>query len=255
MILALDTSTAAMTLALVDSAEQTSAVEAKVIAERSRLAERNHSILLVSQIDELMEEAGVSMEQLGAIAVGQGPGSYTGVRIGVTVAKTLAWSLRIPLIGISSLEALAKGVERKDFDTGTDWIVPLLDARRGNAYSALFAADSSSWTRLEQDKKRTVTDWCEQLEQRWKTDGPNRIWIAGDTERFESSLSPWMEQRKEQLIVRPLTVEARHIGCLGLARFANGEREAVHAFVPNYTQLAEVEAKFTAKQAGRDRSS
>src|SRR5690625_4426317 len=135
MILALDTSTATMALALLDDSLNQSGKKDKqdeVLAERSCFAQRNHSILLVEEIRLMMEKANVTTDQLQAIVVGQGPGSYTGVRVGVTVAKTMAWALTIPLIGVSSLEALALGVYRQQsFQQETRWIIPCFDARRG----------------------------------------------------------------------------------------------------------------------------
>ena len=125
-LLALDSSTASMSVAIVRDGE--------VLDSFTTFTERNHSVRVVSEIKEILSKNGIRGEDLDGIAIGKGPGSYTGVRIGVTAAKTLAWAWRKPLIGVSSLEALAYSAWLKA-DSGADargecWIVPLMDARR-----------------------------------------------------------------------------------------------------------------------------
>ncbi len=82
-------------------------------------------------ITKLMNEVGIQPNQLDRVVVANGPGSYTGVRIGVTTAKTLAWSLQIPVVGVSSLALMAQAGRLFHGE-----IVPLVDARRGQVYTA-----------------------------------------------------------------------------------------------------------------------
>ncbi|MBP4136565.1 tRNA (adenosine(37)-N6)-threonylcarbamoyltransferase complex dimerization subunit type 1 TsaB [Flavobacterium geliluteum] len=84
-------------------------------------------------IEDIVKEAAISMQDLVAIAVSQGPGSYTGLRIGVSAAKGLCFALDIPLIAIDTLQTLASKVNSKDGK-----IIPMLDARRMEVYSAIF---------------------------------------------------------------------------------------------------------------------
>src|SRR5690606_5360522 len=93
-----------MTVAVVDGNE--------VLCERTVSAERNHSVRLLPEIEAAVEAAGLRPRDIRAVAAGCGPGSYTGVRIGVTTAKTFAWALGLPVYGVSSLEALALGAWR-----------------------------------------------------------------------------------------------------------------------------------------------
>ena len=83
-------------------------------------------------IEEIFTKVGMTPTEIDAIAVSEGPGSYTGVRIGVTIAKTLAWTLKKPLVGVSSLKAIA--ANGLFFD---GLICPIVDARRGNVYAGL----------------------------------------------------------------------------------------------------------------------
>jgi len=129
--LALDTATANMTVAVMRGLD--------VIAGNESAVERNHSVRLVPEIQDLLRQAGIRMRDIRAIAIGRGPGSYTGVRIGVTVGKTLAWSLGVPIVSVSSTGALAFGYVRESQPEGLTWIVPMLDARRRQVFTGLYA--------------------------------------------------------------------------------------------------------------------
>lgn len=135
-ILNIETATKNCSVAL---AKEGKTILCKEIAEEGYShAERLHVF-----IEEIINEAGIGMKELNAIAVSQGPGSYTGLRIGVSAAKGLCYALNIPLIAVDTLQALASKVK---IDKGL--IVPMIDARRMEVYSAVF------FTSLE--KKREV---------------------------------------------------------------------------------------------------
>lgn len=87
-------------------------------------------------IEEIIKESGIAFQDLSAIAVSQGPGSYTGLRIGVSAAKGLCYALDIPLIAIDTLQTLARQVKQTE-----GCIVPMIDARRMEVYSAIFDAN------------------------------------------------------------------------------------------------------------------
>src|SRR6476661_5326619 len=108
-VLAIDTSNQALGVALLD--------EDKIIGEYITNMKKNHSIRIMPAIQMLMKDCERTPRDLSKIVVAKGPGSYTGLRIGVTIAKTMAWSLHLPLVGISSLEILAAGAGRY-FDGG-----------------------------------------------------------------------------------------------------------------------------------------
>lgn len=143
-LLAMDTATSSMTVAILEGGT--------LRKEINSHAERNHSLYLLPHVQEALGELGWSPKDLQGIAVGRGPGSYTGVRIGVTVAKTMAWALGLPVIGVSSLEAMAAGgyetwvKAAPDRQTGHAegssivWLVPLMNARRGQVYTSLHEA-------------------------------------------------------------------------------------------------------------------
>ncbi|WP_276353901.1 tRNA (adenosine(37)-N6)-threonylcarbamoyltransferase complex dimerization subunit type 1 TsaB [Cohnella caldifontis] len=252
-VLAIETSTASLAAAVVRDGETLGSVQS--------FAERNHSVLIVPEIQALLKECGVSPDSLGAIAVGQGPGSYTGVRIAVSVGKTLAWAWGKTLLGVSSLEALALGAWRTYKENaggsiaGPVWLVPVMDARRGQVYTARFLADASGrWERLDADGIRLAAEWAEQLRTEAAAGmGPApAILAAGEIgPQLEAAFGAGNETGPAIRLV-PHAMEAVSVAELAAERLRRGERDEIHAFVPNYTQLAEAEAKLLAARARGD---
>lgn len=101
----------------------------------------NHAVTLTVFIQSVLDTAGISASQLDAIAVSGGPGSYTGLRIGVSVAKGLAYTLQKPLLAIDSLQAVAYAARKQAGNPPQTLWVAMLDARRSDAYAAVFDAD------------------------------------------------------------------------------------------------------------------
>ncbi|UVI31158.1 tRNA (adenosine(37)-N6)-threonylcarbamoyltransferase complex dimerization subunit type 1 TsaB [Paenibacillus spongiae] len=273
IILAVDTSTALLAMALVRGEETLGSVQS--------MAERNHSVYTVTKLKSLLDDCGVTPEQLGGIAIGRGPGSYTGMRIAVSVGKTLAWVWKKPLIGVSSLEALAFGSMQPGAGA-VDWYVPLMDARRGQVYTALFAAsENGGWTRLAEDGVRLMKDWVDVLADRVhaaaeRSEAPERIWFVGDLSLHEAEALRLQECLGAKpaadgspasgsdsgnacgtaalcdVRLLPSVMEGRAVAVLGAQRLANGEGDDVHTFVPNYTQLTEAEVKLQAKSREKE---
>lgn len=259
LILALDTSTASMAAAIVSGHDE-------VLAEIQSLAERNHSVHVVTHIKELLRSSGVTDTDIEAIAVGNGPGSYTGMRIAVAVAKTLAWVWNKPLVGVSSLEALAYGAWHQGLDKNTDgvnspegehWVIPIMDARRGQVYSSGFSMTNHvEWSRWADDGVRLMKDFIDQLERRLthqKMGTIQSISLVGDLSLHEEGakrLQQVGESADVNVRLQPFVQEGKWIALLGRARLAAGLTENPHTFIPNYTQLTEAEVVWKAKQAG-----
>lgn len=258
LILALDTSTASMAAAIVSGPD--------VLVEIQSLAERNHSVHVVSHIKEMLVSSGVTDSDLEAIAVGNGPGSYTGMRIAVSVAKTLAWVWNKPLVGVSSLEALAYGAWHQGLGKaavesgsaeGEHWVLPIMDARRGQVYSSGFAVTTAGqWSRWADDGVRLMKDWVDQLAMRLtdQAEGAVRsISLVGDLSLHEAEagrLRQLGEEAGVDVRLQPFVQEGRWIAMLGRERLKAGLTENPHTFIPNYTQLTEAEVIWKAKQAG-----
>jgi tRNA threonylcarbamoyladenosine biosynthesis protein TsaB len=125
LILAIDTSTAQVSAALGDRGEMLGAVQLR--------GGRRHAEQLVPAIDSLRRELGIDLGHLAAIAVGIGPGLFTGLRVGVTTAKVMAQALRIPVVGIPSLDLVAYPLRHAERQ-----IVAVLDARRREVFAARY---------------------------------------------------------------------------------------------------------------------
>ncbi len=139
MILCLETSTAVCSVALVENGN--------VIALRESIDGQNHAEKITLFIDEVMKEANVSYRDLDAVATSMGPGSYTGLRIGVSTAKGLCYAMEKPLIAIDTLAAMAYGFKDymttrpQDYKPESMILCPMIDARRMEVYSAFFDID------------------------------------------------------------------------------------------------------------------
>jgi tRNA threonylcarbamoyladenosine biosynthesis protein TsaB len=134
MILCLETATNLCSVALCDSAG--------VISLRESNESKSHASMLTIFIDEILKERGIRASDLEAVAVSKGPGSYTGLRIGVSVAKGIAYAASIPLIGIETTLSMFWGIsENPNASTGSDMnslYCPMLDARRMEVYYAIY---------------------------------------------------------------------------------------------------------------------
>ena len=132
-LLAIDTATEACSVALTGTGN--------TILERFKIESGGHSNLVLSMVEDVLLEAGIARNDLDGIAFDSGPGSFTGIRIGLSVAQGLALAFDLPLHGVSSLMALAEG-------SRVNAVLPAIDARMGEVY----------WGRLAQDKE-TVEGW------------------------------------------------------------------------------------------------
>lgn len=117
-----------------------------------------HSVTLMPLLDGMLKTAGLTLDDMDIIAVAQGPGSFTGIRIGVSAAKGLAWAKALPCCGVSTLEAMAYGVT--DFE---GVVVGAMDARRQQVYNALFRTENGRVTRLCADRAVAMELVAEEL--------------------------------------------------------------------------------------------
>jgi tRNA threonylcarbamoyladenosine biosynthesis protein TsaB len=263
--LAIDTSTHMLTVAVVEGT--------KVLKEICSSAERNHSLYLTPTIKEALDALALQVQDIDGIIVGRGPGSYTGVRIGVTVGKTLAWVSKKPIVGVSSLEGLAlagwqQGTEMLqdsprevmlplgewvEGQADVHWVIPMMDARRGQVYTSLWLGqlngEKMGWQGVQEDRVRLMKDWVDQLIERTVTEGiPSHIWVVGDVELHRTEAERLQSSIGCSVSIVPNTMEARWLGLTGGKRLLQGESDDAHRLEPNYTQLAEAEANLLKKQ-------
>jgi tRNA threonylcarbamoyladenosine biosynthesis protein TsaB len=183
-VLSFDTATSATTVALLDANGTPRALELTARDDPPPGARPGHARRLLALIEEVMGESGGGWEQIDRLAVGVGPGTFTGLRIGVATAHALARARNLPLVGVSSLAALALAAHRSD---PAARIVALIDARRGQAFAAAWGAGEDPRTHAPRLKPSVLGP--EQLEQTLHELGPGVLCVGDGAIKFEPVLT------------------------------------------------------------------
>ena len=207
-VLAFDTSSKALSLAILE--------DKQVLAETTINIKKNHSITLMPAIDFLMASLDWTPKDLDRIVVAEGPGSYTGLRIAVATAKTLAHALNIELVGMSSLLALVPYQQEGLF-------VPLMDARRNNVYAGFY-----------ENAKPVMPEAHLPFEQVIELiKGASQVTFVGEVVSF-------VEQIQEHLPRTDYKETLPNAATLALLAW-DKEADSLHDFVPNYLKRVEAE--------------
>jgi tRNA threonylcarbamoyladenosine biosynthesis protein TsaB len=210
LILSLETATTNCSVSISKNGE--------TIALKEDLNENySHSERLHGYIEEVLVQCENKLSEFDAIAVSKGPGSYTGLRIGVSAAKGLCMSLDLPLISVNTLESLAH-------QAGTDYgtIIPMLDARRMEVYASVFSSE----------KKQIRETRAEILDERSFSEFSNsgKMCFIGNGAKKYQEICPF--EHGEFLVDKQPS--AREMGPLAYAKYLNGEFEDVAYFEPYY---------------------
>ncbi|MHA6252997.1 tRNA (adenosine(37)-N6)-threonylcarbamoyltransferase complex dimerization subunit type 1 TsaB [Oceanobacillus sp. CAU 1775] len=226
-LLAIDTSNNVLGIAIME--------DDQIIGELVTNLNKNHSVRLMPAIHKLMGEVGVKAEDLEKIAIAKGPGSYTGVRIGLTTAKTLAWALNIPIVGVSSLEVLA--YQGRFFD---GYICPFFDARRGLVYSGLYKFENNQLVSIMEDKNMMMETLLENL----SLENKKILFLSPDILSFEEEIKNKLEE-KAIIPAGPFHIaQPSHLGLASL----NYDADETHHLIPSYLRMAEAEANWLKQQ-------
>lgn len=176
----------------------------------------SHAEKLHVFIEEILKESALDFQEIKAIAISKGPGSYTGLRIGVSTAKGLCYALGIPLISVDTLQVLAQKVTQND-----GWVIPMIDARRMEVYSAIF----------DQNKAKTREVHAEILTEESYANTTEKIYFVGDCqEKCQTVLT------KENFVFLPEIVfpSANEMSILSYEKFLKNDFEDVAYFEPFY---------------------
>ncbi|RNF38946.1 tRNA (adenosine(37)-N6)-threonylcarbamoyltransferase complex dimerization subunit type 1 TsaB [Planococcus salinus] len=226
--LGIDTSNSPLSIAL--------AKDQTVLIEEISNLKINHSLTAMPAIEEMMKKANVMPADLTHIAVAQGPGSYTGVRIGLTIAKTLAWSLKIPLHMVSSLKVLAANGQYFD-----GIICPVMDARRGTAFTGAYRGGT-----LEEviaDRHSDFKDFLKIL----KSLNEPVLFTGEDAAVHEKAIREIMGDTAFFSAPQNRLPRASHLIMLA----QQTEAKDVHFAVPEYQRITEAEANYLKSQDGQ----
>lgn len=232
-VLAIDTSNQIMGVAIVK--------DNILIGEIVTNLTKNHSVRLMPAIDQLMSDTSMKPDQLDEIIVAKGPGSFTGVRIGLATAKAMAWSLAIPIKGVSSLETLA--YQGSFFPS---YICPFFDARRGMVYTGLYQWNADEMEQVEEECNLPMNEWLDHLAKEKK----QILFLSQDIEMYRSMI----KEALGDLAIIPDSIfhlaKPSHLVLVG----KNKKVDNTHTLTPNYLRLVEAEANWLKKQKERNQN-
>ena len=223
LIFAFETSAKAGSVALMD--------DSRLLGESYCNTALTHSQTLLSMGEDLLKSCSFTPQDVTAVAVAAGPGSFTGVRIGVAAAKGFAWARELPCCGVSTLEAMALGL-----GAWQGYVCPVMDARRSQVYNALFRVEKGCCTRLCEDRAISLEDLGRELQ---ALDGP--VFLVGDgsvlcyntlSETIPGLVCP-PEHRMHQR-ASGVALAAREI-------LKRGEAADGASLIPNYLRLSQAE--------------
>ena len=223
LILAFETTAKAGSVALLE--------DGKLLAESYQNTGLTHSQTLMVMAEDLLKQCGKTAADVTAVAVAEGPGSFTGVRIGVAAAKGFAWGAEIPCYGVSTLEAMAASLNAWE---GT--VCPVMDARRSQVYNALFSADCGSYTRIRDDRAISLQELGEELQKM-----PKPVFLVGDGSVL--CYNTLLEKVSDLVLPAEHRMHQRAVGVAICAaeKIARGEAGNGGDLTPNYLRLSQAE--------------
>ena len=236
-----------MSILAIDTASSVSSVavasEGKLQAEVTVEAGRTHSETLLSHIEGALSFAGVERSALTGVAVSIGPGSFTGLRIGLATVKAIAYGLGIPLVGVSTLAALALAVPVPDVHT-----LALMDAQKGNAYAGLYEWRDGS---LHEVRPVRVAPLAEAIAE--AADRGKPVLLTGELAVKKRARLGNLPDNVTLAPAHLLTARASHVAWLGIARLAAGERDDPMTLEPFYIRRSEAEVLWE-KRHGKEKT-
>ena len=230
MILAFETSAKAASVALLENGI--------LLGESYQNTGLTHSQTLMTMAEDLLKSCGKTADDVAAVAVAAGPGSFTGVRIGVAAAKGFAWGKELPCYGVSTLEAMALNL-----GVWHGYVVPTMDARRSQTYTAVFHADGGKLTRLAEDQAISFEELGNLLKNREEP-----IFLVGDGAVLCYNT---LREVVPGLVLPP--EHRRHQRAAGVALAAKqmmdrGEPGDGASLAPNYLRVSQAERERLARE-------
>ena len=223
LILAFETSAKAASTALLE--------DGKLLGESYQNTGLTHSQTLLVMAQDLLKQCGKTPQEVTAVAVAEGPGSFTGVRIGVAAAKGYAWGKGLPCCGVSTLEAMAESLGAYQ-----GYVCPVMDARRSQVYNALFYVNCGTCTRIREDRAISLQDLREELQ---KLDQP--IFLVGDGSNL--CYNTLLKDVPNLVLPPEHRLHQRAVGVAILAQrmLEQGATADGAALTPNYLRLSQAE--------------
>ena len=228
-ILALETSAKSVSAAVVENGA--------VLCSAYQNTGLTHSRTLMPLVDGMLRAADLTCADMGLIAVSHGPGSFTGLRIGVSAAKGLAWTLELPCCGVSTLLAMAQNLRHMDAT-----VICAMDARRNQVYNAVFRAEKGQLHRLCEDRAIGLAQLAEELQ----NDSSHKI-VVGDGAHL---CCTYLQQQGIECRLAPAALVMQNAVGVALAAeelAAQGQTVSANELVPVYLRLSQAERERLAR--------
>ncbi|MEA3328700.1 MAG: tRNA (adenosine(37)-N6)-threonylcarbamoyltransferase complex dimerization subunit type 1 TsaB [Candidatus Omnitrophota bacterium] len=232
IVLGIDTSSSRLSIAVRD--------KDKLLAERSYLSASQCSVILLPGIKNLLREIGLGLNRIDGFIVGLGPGSFTGLRIGLSTIKALAFAFSKPIIGIPTLDVLAENIS-----PANNRICPVLDARRGEVYSCIYQSNGRQVKRLSEYMVLPIRDLLKMLKFRTVFLGEGLFEYKDLIKKLSKDLSLFAPQEN-------WFPQASALTRLGLARLLSKDLDSCYDLTPLYLRRSQAEEKYDAR-LGRDK--
>lgn len=223
LILAFETSAKAASVALTENG--------KLLGEAYQNTGLTHSQTIMVMAEDLLKQCGKTVADVTAVAVAAGPGSFTGIRIGVAAAKGFAWGAELPCCGTSTLASMARSL-----GVWQGYVCPVMDARRSQVYNALFHVDCGIYTRIREDRAISLKELGEDIQNLTEP-----VFLVGDGSVLCYNT---LSEKTPNLVLPP--EHRMHQRAAGVAleaeqMLANGESCSGAELVPNYLRLSQAE--------------
>lgn len=226
-IMAVDTATTSCSVAIVD--------KKSIRAELTLVKGQTHSKHLMDMIDTVLDLSGIKISDIDGFATSSGPGSFTGLRIGISTVKGLAAASGKPMVGISTLEVLAMQVSFSPY-----LICPLLDASRGEVYFSRYRFVSGHLKREIPERvfpaDKAVSDLDESC-----------IFVGNGALLYKKMLLDKLGKRALFTEIPQNVIKASTLAYLGMKRFEGNDTDDIGIFIPNYIRKSDAEVKFNGK--------
>lgn len=222
--LAVDTSSNVATVAIMN--------EDRLICEYILNHKTTHSQTLMPLIKEVLESCELTVRDIDFFSVALGPGSFTGLRIGVATVKTMAHSMNKPVVGVSTLDALASGIPYFD-----GIVCPILDAKRNQVYTALYNWENGSIERISEYMALSIDELIEILKQKNKS----VVFLGDGTFAFRNILIGALGDLAHFSPKHCLMQRASLVAELALKRFDEGQRDDYMTLAPFYLRKSQAE--------------
>ena len=229
-ILAFETSAKAASVAITDNG--------KLLGESYQNTGLTHSQTLMVMAEDLLKACNLSVKDVQAVAVAAGPGSFTGVRIGVAAAKGFAWGAELPCYGVSTLEAMALNL-----GVWEGYVVPAMDARRNQVYTAIFRAEKGALTRVEEDMAISLAELGEKIK-----NFAQPVFLVGDGALL--CYNTLLEEVPDLVLPPEHRMHQRAAGVALAAQVMadNGDPGNGAELTPNYLRLSQAERERLARE-------